>query len=204
MDRVAFVLVRVLALYVGAQAIINSMPPFQRFDAVPDWTAWMPFALGILFAVLLWTRADGLARKLQRDADLWLPIAEEEDDEAEETGEVRGQELVLSKATVAQLVQIALLVVGVVLIARALHGFGIIAGIWAQQGSIDNFGGSSWLRLYAPEIIGQAIQFGIGLVLALWDRGLANALARFRDPYVARAYPDDEDENGDNVTFKFD
>jgi hypothetical protein len=209
MARAAFLLIRIVALYLAVRIAVGVAQAIP-FSPGSEWPKIaIPYGTLAILTVVLWFYADTLAKKVAKDADLWLPGPDDEDPDVE-ASETETHGVALSRIKVTHLLRAALLVTGIILAAEGLRGMisvGLEAALWERTLPLFGFDPPiqelerSFLdRLHIPAFVTFAVELAVGLLLIFGSGGIAGSLMGTRrryatEPDMDNANYDDEDED---------
>ncbi len=192
-ERAAFVLVRLLAIFVASQvvlrvaAVINLGFPLGRDLA----NAIVPYAVVAVGAIILWFAATPIARKISLDTYRWLPLEEEEEDE-------EGQWLRQIPISIESILAAAIIVAGTVfavegVVSLVSAGFDIFQSQPFGAGFFDEPELSIIDRLHAVSgrLISSSLLLALGLWLMFGTRAIAAPIRRLRDWYALESTDED-------------
>lgn len=177
MATISFILVRLLALYVGTQTVMQLGQSLRAFRLANELDFWLPYIVGTAMAVGLWLAARPLSHAIADDGTLTR---------------ARDDRFGIDATNAATILQIAFIVVGVVLATRAISNATSILNTSADPISLFvDEPAPSWFALNGGPLAANLVQLGIGLYLVFRGRAPAAVLAKLRDWYAMES-PDEE------------
>lgn len=191
MERAAFLLVRLLSIFLGGWVLIQlagTFSPFSLgFQDIPY--RLIPYGVVLLGAVLLWFGAASIARKISLDAYRWLPL---EDDETDEPW------LRQVPISVESILAAALIVAGTVFAVRgavALTSWTIeIIQPFDTGFGVEGLSVGERLQQVLGSVVGNSLLLGIGLFLMFGSNAIVAPVRRLRRWYALE--PNDEEASG--------